>query len=247
MNGSSGAGREPEVSGEARAPAAGSALAPRIGVLALQGAVAEHADLLHGLGAQVVPVRRPDQLASLSGLVIPGGESTAIARLAHPQGLLPAVRRRMDEGMPVLGTCAGLILLSETVVPEAGLAGLDTIGGLHVRTRRNAYGRQRDSFEAEVSVSLPDPGGSSPGPRPMRAAFIRAPLIEQVGEGAEVIATHGGRPVAVRQGRVLAASFHPELTGDDRLHRELVRIASSPEALAASPEAALQAPRPAPA
>ncbi len=132
-------------------------VSPRVGVLALQGAVSEHADLLTTLGASVVPVRRPSDLSGLSGLVIPGGESTAIARLAAPMGLLPLVRQRIDAGsLAVLGTCAGLILLADEVVAPGPLSGFDRVGGLDVVVARNAYGNQLDSFEASVRVSLSD-------------------------------------------------------------------------------------------
>ncbi|MFD2839115.1 pyridoxal 5'-phosphate synthase glutaminase subunit PdxT [Populibacterium corticicola] len=132
-------------------------IAPQVGVLALQGAVSEHADLLTTLGASVVPVRRPSDLSGLSGLVIPGGESTAIARLAAPMGLLPLVRERIDAGsLAVLGTCAGLILLADEVVAPGPLSGFDRVGGLDVVVARNAYGNQLDSFEASVRVSLSD-------------------------------------------------------------------------------------------
>nr|WP_051298112.1 pyridoxal 5'-phosphate synthase glutaminase subunit PdxT [Brevibacterium album] len=208
--------------GEAPAEAAPAAAAGlRLGVLALQGAVTEHVDLLRGLGADVIQVRRPEQLPGLAGLVVPGGESTAIGRLAAPLGLLATVRARIAEGMAVLGTCAGLILLSEALEAESPdrFAGLERIGGLDVTVRRNGYGPQTASFEAELETGLGD--GSS-----LRAAFIRAPLIVEVGRRAEVVARLGDRPVAVRQGRVLAATFHPEITGEDRLHREFVRLAA---------------------
>ncbi|WP_188549542.1 pyridoxal 5'-phosphate synthase glutaminase subunit PdxT [Sediminivirga luteola] len=201
-------------------PGSGAPARPRIGVLALQGAVAEHRDMLVRLGADTVAVRRPEQLEELDGLVVPGGESTAIARLAAPMGLLPAVRARLDAGMAVFGTCAGLILLSDRIADAEALAGFDRIGGLDVTTRRNGYGRQLESFEATLEI-----GPDREPPRPV--AFIRAPVIEDTTSGVEVLAWYGGHPVAVRQGRILAASFHPEITGDDRLHRRFLQMAAS--------------------
>lgn len=193
----------------------------RVGILALQGAVAEHADLLTGLGASVTLVRRPAQLEGLTGLVVPGGESTAIARLAAPTGLLPAVRERMNAGLAVLGTCAGLILLADRVEGAEALAGFDRIGGLDATVQRNGYGGQLESFEADVVWSGSDEGGNG-----MHAAFIRAPIIEEVGSGVQIIARHDDRPVAVRQGTIVAATFHPEITGEDRLHRLFLELAS---------------------
>ncbi|HIY67687.1 MAG TPA: pyridoxal 5'-phosphate synthase glutaminase subunit PdxT [Candidatus Agrococcus pullicola] len=193
----------------------------RVGILALQGAVAEHERLLTGLGASVAPVRRPAQLDGLSALVIPGGESTAIAWLAASTGLLPAVRERVDAGLAVLGTCAGLILLADRVLDADALAGFDRVGGLDVTVRRNGYGGQLESFEADTELSV----DGAPGDR-MRAAFIRAPIIEDVGPGVETIARHEGQPIAVRQGRLVAATFHPEITGEDRLHRLFLDLAT---------------------
>lgn len=184
-------------------------------MLALQGAVAEHATVLQALEAETVQVRRPSQLAGLDALVVPGGESTAIARLAARDDLLPAVRALADEGLPILGTCAGLILLADRVVDAGALEGFDTIGGLDVTVRRNGYGGQLASFEADVELA--------DGAR-MRAAFIRAPIIDEVGAAAEVVAESDGRPVAVRQGRMLAAAYHPEVTGDPGLHRLLLDL-----------------------
>ena len=172
--------------------------------------------MLAGLGAEPVLVRRADQLHDLDALVVPGGESTAIARLAARVDLLPAVRARVDSGMPVLGTCAGLILLADRVIDAGALEGFDRIAGLDVTVRRNGYGGQLASFEADVLLE------SAADADPMRVAFIRAPIIEEVGADAQVLAVHEERPVAVRQGRVIAAAFHPEVTGDDRLHRMLL-------------------------
>lgn len=188
--------------------------APQLGVLALQGAVAEHVRALESCGAEVRRVRRPAELEGLHGLVVPGGESTTMARLAAPVGLLPAVRRSCDQGMAVFGTCAGLILLAERVTDAAALEGCPRIGGLDATVRRNGYGSQLDSFTTDLGVQGMD--------EPLPAVFIRAPVIEEVGVGVEVLAEDGGRPVVVRQGRVLGASFHPELTADRRLHQMFV-------------------------
>jgi pyridoxal 5'-phosphate synthase pdxT subunit len=187
-------------------------LAPKIGVLALQGAVSEHERALRDSGAEVCKVRRPAELEGLDGLVVPGGESTAMARLAAPVQLMPAIRHRLDEGMAVFGTCAGLILAAETVSDAEALVGFERIGGLGVVVRRNAYGSQVHSFEDNLNVTGLD--------SPLPAVFIRAPVIEDItSPSVEVLAEAHGHPVAVRQGRVLAASFHPELTPDSRLHQ----------------------------
>ena len=188
---------------------------PRVGVLALQGAVSEHADILRGLGASVTLARRPEQLDDLDALVVPGGESTAIARLAARVQLLPRVRECVAAGMPILGTCAGLILLADRVIDAGALAGFDTIGGLDVTVRRNGYGGQSASFEADVAMA---DGSSVP------VAFIRAPIIDAVGADARVLASLDGAPVAVAQGNIIAASFHPEITGVTRLHQELLSL-----------------------
>ncbi|WP_293695424.1 pyridoxal 5'-phosphate synthase glutaminase subunit PdxT [uncultured Agrococcus sp.] len=201
----------------------------RVGILALQGAIEEHSRLLRALGASVTPVRRPEQLTGLSGLVIPGGESTAIARLAASTGLLPAVRERVDTGLAVLGTCAGLILLADHVLDADALAGFDRVGGLDVTVRRNGYGGQLESFEADADISV----DGTPGDR-MRAAFIRAPIIEAVGPGVATIVRHNGQPVAVQQGRLVAATFHPEITGENRLHRRFLDLAAQRAADAAA-------------
>ncbi|WP_300344215.1 pyridoxal 5'-phosphate synthase glutaminase subunit PdxT [Nesterenkonia sp.] len=191
---------------------------PQIGVLALQGAVAEHARALQAAGAEVRTVRRPEELEGLQGLVVPGGESTAIARLAAPVGLMPAIAQRHGEGMALFGTCAGLILMASRVSDAEALEGFDRIGGLDVVVRRNAYGSQLDSFTDQLDVQgLNDP---------LPAVFIRAPIVEQIlHPEVEVLAEAQGSPVAVRQGRMLAASFHPELTGDHRLHQLFTEMA----------------------
>ncbi|GAB3847652.1 pyridoxal 5'-phosphate synthase glutaminase subunit PdxT [Nesterenkonia populi] len=201
---------------------------PTIGVLSLQGAVAEHERALQAAGARTVKVRRPAELAGLDGLVVPGGESTAMARLAAPAGLMPAVRARHDEGMALFGTCAGLILMADQVLDAEALKGFDRIRGLDVVVRRNAYGSQLDSFETELDTQqIPE------SQRRLPAVFIRAPIIEDVsGKDVEVLAETGigdgeTRPVAVRQGNRLAASFHPELTPDHRLHELFVAVAQA--------------------
>lgn len=194
-------------------------MTPLIGVLALQGAVAEHERALHSAGAQTRKVRRPEELEGLHGLVVPGGESTAMARLAAPVGMMPAIRTRHDQGMALFGTCAGLILLAEAVTDAQALTGFDRIGGLDVVVRRNAYGSQLDSFEDQLEVTGLD--------SPLPAVFIRAPRIEKVGANVEVLAVVDDSPVAVRQGRIMAASFHPELTPDARLHQLFTQLAKS--------------------
>ncbi len=180
----------------------------RIGILALQGDVAEHAKVLAALGAEPVEVRTPQDLEPVAGLVLPGGESPAQSRLLERVGLREAIRRRALHGMPILGTCAGLILLAREVTGGA----VETLELMDIAVSRNAYGRQRESFEADVWV---EPFG----PPPLRVAFIRAPVITRVGPGVEVLATFEGLPVLVRQGPWLGASFHPEITGECRLHR----------------------------
>ncbi len=188
----------------------------RIGALALQGDFREHLAVVGRLGHHGVEVRTPDELATVDALIIPGGESTAIGRLATIYGLIEPLRSRIDAGMPVLGTCAGMIFLA------AGTTGVaqPQLGVLDVIVERNAFGRQVDSFEADLSVAGLDD--------PMRAVFIRAPWIEKVGADVEVLAavddpgSAGTHPVVVRQDRILATSFHPELTGDDRLHAMLI-------------------------
>lgn len=186
----------------------------KVGVLALQGDFREHRMMLHDCGVKTVLVRRPEELDGLAGLVIPGGESTAIGRLMDERGLLEPVRDRVRAGMGVFGTCAGLVLLARDVLGAADLGGRPQplLALMDVTVRRNAYGRQRESFE----VDLPVP---ALGPEPVRAVFIRAPYVERVGPGVQVLASLEGHPVLVREGRLLAAAFHPELTDDPRLHR----------------------------
>lgn len=179
-----------------------------IGVLALQGDVREHVAALAGLGVEAIAVRRPAELARCDGLVIPGGESTTIAKLAGIFDLLGPLRERVRAGMPAFGTCAGMILLADRITD--GVVGQETIGGLDVTVRRNAFGRQVDSFEEDLRVRGLE--------ERVHAVFIRAPWVEQVGHGVEVLARVGEHPVAVRQGHLLATSFHPEVGGDVRMH-----------------------------
>lgn len=191
---------------------------PRVGVLALQGDVREHAALLESLGAEVTLVRRPAELAAVDGLVIPGGESSVIDKLSRLFGMQEPIRAAIAEGMPVLGTCAGLILLADTVLDA--IEGQESFGGLDVVVRRNAFGRQVESFEAELDIP-------ALGSDPVRAAFIRGPVVESVGPSATPLAAlPDGRVVAVEQGAILGLSFHPEITGETRFHqRFLDRVA----------------------
>jgi pyridoxal 5'-phosphate synthase pdxT subunit len=193
---------------------------PTIGVLALQGDVREHLAALEGSGAEAVPVRRVTELESVDALVIPGGESTTIGKLAAAFDLLEPLRKRIGAGMPAYGSCAGMILLADRVLD--GIEGQQTLGGLDVTVRRNAFGRQVDSFEETIPLT-----GVSGGP--FHAVFIRAPWVESVGPDVEVLGTveagpAAGRIVAVRQGGLLATSFHPELAGDARVHALFVEI-----------------------
>lgn len=182
----------------------------KAGVLALQGDFREHAAMFAECGATPVLVRTASQLEDVSCLAIPGGESTAIGKLARGHGLVEPIRRRAGEGMPAFGTCAGMIVLATRVVGGTPLLSL-----MDVTVHRNAYGRQVDSFEADVDVR---------GLGPVRGVFIRAPVVEGVGAGVEVLAEHEGAPVVVRQGTLLAASFHPEMAGDPRLHELLLGL-----------------------
>lgn len=195
-------------------------MTPRIGVLALQGDVAEHQRILTGLGADAPRVRSTHDLSGVDGLVIPGGESTAIARLAVGLDMLEPLRKAVESGLPTYGSCAGMILLAEHLA--GGDESQPRIGGLDVTVRRNAFGRQVDSFETDLDVP-------ALGPEPMRAVFIRAPWVDRVGDDVTVLARVdrpgvGATIVAVRQGTLLATSFHPELTGDTRMHEYFVRL-----------------------
>ena len=196
---------------------------PLIGVLALQGDVREHLATLRSLGAEAVPVRRVEELAGVDGLVLPGGESTTIVKLADRFGLLEPLRAAVRAGLPVYGSCAGMILLADRILDAP--PDQETIGGLDVTVRRNAFGRQVDSFEAELDMAGVDGG-------PLRAIFIRAPWVEKAGAGVDVLGrvvggAADGRIVAVRQGSLVATSFHPELTGDRRVHALFVDIVRS--------------------
>jgi 5'-phosphate synthase pdxT subunit len=195
---------------------------PVIGVLALQGDVREHAAVLDRAGAQARPVRRVSELAEVDGLVLPGGESTTMSRLLESFELLEPLRERLAEGMPAFGSCAGMILLARQVLD--GRPDQRQLEALDVVVRRNAFGRQVDSFEGELDFAGLDEG-------PLSAVFIRAPWVEKAGDGVEILARvpetaeageAAARIVAVRQGPVLATAFHPELTGDDRVHRLFV-------------------------
>ncbi|GLZ33536.1 pyridoxal 5'-phosphate synthase subunit PdxT [Lentzea sp. NBRC 105346] len=193
---------------------------PVVGVLALQGDVREHLVSLASCDVVARPVRRPEELDELDGIVIPGGESTTISRLLETFELLEPLKARIKAGMPAYGSCAGMIMLADKVLD--GRPDQHQLGGLDVVVRRNAFGRQIDSFETELEIT---------GVGPVHAVFIRAPWVESAGAGVEVLATvpvtpeageAAGRIVAVRQGNVLATAFHPELTGDERVHRLFV-------------------------
>ncbi len=180
-----------------------------IGVLALQGAVREHRRMLEGLGARSLAVKYPAQLEECTGLVIPGGESTAIGKLMMRHGFIQPLRRRIEMGMPVFGTCAGMIVLArELVEGDQPLLGL-----MHIKVRRNAYGRQLDSFEDRLDISGIEPEG------PFTGVFIRAPWIEEAGPEVQELSRRQGRIVMAREGNMLVTAFHPELTGDARVHR----------------------------
>ncbi len=200
--------------------------APLIGVFALQGDVREHIAMLELAGARAVPVRRPRELPDLDGIVLPGGESTTMYKLARTFELFEPLRDAIRDGLPAFGTCAGMIMLADRI--EGGILGQETIGGLDVVVRRNAFGRQVDSFEADVDVEV----GEQARPFSFHAVFIRAPWVEKVGQGVEVVARVAsgdavGRIVAVRQANLLATSFHPEITGDHRMHALFVDIVRS--------------------
>ena len=193
---------------------------PLVGVLALQGDVREHRAMLERSGARTLTVRRPTELAEVDGIVIPGGESTTMSKLARTFEILDPLREAVHGGgLPAFGTCAGMIMLAEHI--EGGVTGQETVGGIDVVVRRNAFGRQVDSFEADLDVAGFD--------AKFHAMFIRAPWVEKVGQSVEVVARVAGvrggvrpeavgRIVAVRQGSLLATSFHPEITGDHRIH-----------------------------
>lgn len=186
-----------------------------VGVLALQGDVREHADAVEAIGATWKPVRRPEDLEGIDALIIPGGESTTIGKLAEIYGLIDPLRAAISGGLPTLGTCAGMIFLGAAVTGGAQ----PQLGVLDVIIERNAFGRQNESFEANLDVAGLD--------QPFRAVFIRAPWVAKVGGGVEVVAMVDEHPVMVRQGNILAVSFHPELTGDPRIHTMLLQLAEN--------------------
>lgn len=190
----------------------------KVGVLALQGDVREHIRALEDCGAQAVAVRRANEIEEIDALVLPGGESTTIAHLAQTFGVFDLISNRIKSGLPVYGSCAGMILLADRVLDAT--ADQKTFGGMDITVRRNAFGRQVDSFEIDIAIA----GLTSTA---MRAVFIRAPWVEQVGPGVQILSsvTREGvsHPVAVRQGHMLATSFHPELTEDSRIHRYFIQ------------------------
>jgi 5'-phosphate synthase pdxT subunit len=195
---------------------------PTVGVFALQGDVREHLRALTALGAEAIPVRRPAELEACDGLVLPGGESTTMSKLARTFELFEPLQKRIRDGMPTFGTCAGMIMLADRV--EGGPADQETLGGLDITVRRNAFGRQVDSFEGDIDFAGLD--------APVHAVFIRAPWVEHAGPGVEVLARvsggeAAGRIVAVRQGHLMATSFHPEVDDDGRIHRLFVDLVAS--------------------
>ncbi len=194
-------------------------IAPRVGVLALQGDTREHLAALGETGASAVPVRRRSELEACDALVIPGGESTTMSHLLRDLDLLEPLRKRLADGFPAYGACAGMILLASEIL-DAGAGGREALplSGIDMTVRRNAFGRQVDSFEGDIAFAGLDD--------PVHAVFIRAPWVERAGDGVQVLARAAGHIVAVRQGPVLATAFHPEMTGDRRIHRLFVDIVS---------------------
>jgi len=187
----------------------------QIGVLALQGAFAAHADCLTTIGVQSVEVRNPEQLGSVDALLMPGGESSTMSQLLESSGLFDPIASRIADGMPVVGTCAGMILLASEILD--GRSDQRSFSAIDISVRRNAFGRQVDSFEVTINSSVGD----------FQGVFIRAPRIERVGDEVEVLGSINDEPVLVRQGNVLAASFHPELSNDARLHEYFVSITAN--------------------
>ena len=192
---------------------------PTVGVFALQGDVREHLRMLTSLGARAIGVRRVAELDACDGLIVPGGESTTMFKLARTFDLFEPIQQRIKEGLPVFGTCAGMIMLADRI--EDGIADQETLGGLDITVRRNAFGRQVDSFEGDLDFEGLD--------EPVHAIFIRAPWVEDSGPDVEVLARVGegpaaGRVVAVRQGALMATSFHPEVGGDERVHRQFLDL-----------------------
>ena len=185
----------------------------KVGVLALQGDVREHVRSLSDCGVSAQPVRRKNEIESIDALVIPGGESTTIAKLARSFGVFELIAQRIKDGMPTYGSCAGMILIANSVL--VAIEGQETFGGMDVVVRRNAFGRQVDSFESDLHFAgITD--------APLRAIFIRAPWVESVSENVRVLAAVDGHPAAIQQNNVLATSFHPELTGDNRVHKYFI-------------------------
>jgi len=191
----------------------------KVGVLALQGDVREHVSSLIACGVEPISVRRSSEIDAIDALVLPGGESTTIAQLAEVFGIYDQLKSRIAAGMPVYGSCAGMILLANEILDAK--VGQKTFGGLDITVRRNAFGRQVDSFESDIAFN----DGSADL---IRAVFIRAPWVEKVGVGVEVLASVENHPVAVRSTTVLATSFHPELTGDHRIHRYFIEEVARP-------------------
>ena len=183
----------------------------RVGVLALQGDFREHIAALNEIGVSAIAVKRGSEIEAIDALILPGGESTTIAKLARIFGVFDLIQKRIKEGMPVYGSCAGLILLADKILD--GAPGQESFGGLDITARRNAFGRQVDSFEGEIEFK---------GLGKLNGVFIRAPWVEEVGKEVEVLATAHEHPVAVRQGKILATSFHPELTNNHAVHRYFV-------------------------
>jgi 5'-phosphate synthase pdxT subunit len=193
----------------------GAVTGPSIGVLALQGDVREHLSVLSGLGARAIPIRRPNELDDIDGIVIPGGESTTMSRLLDVFELRKPLQDKLSDGLAGYGSCAGMIMLATTILD--GRADQVPLGAIDIAVRRNAFGRQVDSFESDLEFT----GLAGP---PVRAVFIRAPWVESVGPTVEVLARVGEHPVAVSAGAVLATSFHPEITGDHRVHDLFLRM-----------------------
>lgn len=187
----------------------------KVGVLALQGAFARHSEVLTGLGAVPLEVRTPGDLDAVDAMVVPGGESTTMSMLLDSSGLRPSLAERLADGLPVLGTCAGMILLAVRVTD--GRDDQRSFGAIDIDVRRNGYGRQVDSFEDQLSVTGLD--------GPFHGVFIRAPVVERVGADVEVLATVDGVPVLCREGAVLVSSFHPEMSGDGRIHERFLDLA----------------------
>ena len=187
----------------------------QVGVLALQGAFAAHSDCLTSIGVQSIEVRTPEQLSSVDALLMPGGESSTMSQLLESSGLFDPIAQRIADGMPVFGTCAGMILLASEILD--GRSDQRNFAAIDISVRRNAFGRQVDSFEATINSSVGD----------FHGVFIRAPRIERVGDHVEVLGSINDEPVLVRQGNVLAASFHPELSNDARLHEYFVSITAN--------------------